>query len=166
MLAYPALGALGSKQILHFTCPVEQKDSVKNLSSASMGQVRNSPRLSQGMENERSNAGNKFSGDESDSNILKYEIFSILTRPCRLYETIAKRRFRIFRMLARDGDNQYHYYQPGIGTYVTTGSLTHTSWTSRLESWYEKAKDSAIGTSFAEHVMGGYKVSSVVTRVT
>ena len=24
-------------------------------------------------------------------------------------------------------------------------------------SWYEKAKDSAVGSSFDEHVMGGYK---------
>jgi uncharacterized protein (DUF2235 family) len=26
-------------------------------------------------------------------------------------------------------------------------------------SWYAKAKDSAVGTSFDDHVMGGYKVS-------
>ncbi len=29
--------------------------------------------------------------------------------------------------------------------------------TARISSWYQKAKDSAIGTSFDEHVMGGYK---------
>jgi uncharacterized protein (DUF2235 family) len=34
--------------------------------------------------------GNKFSGTESDSNILK-----------------------IYRMLDRNGDDQFHYYQPG-----------------------------------------------------
>jgi len=28
----------------------------------------------------------------------------------------------------------------------------------RIKSAYMKAKDSAIGTSFAEHVMGGYRV--------
>ena len=28
---------------------------------------------------------------------------------------------------------------------------------SRLNSWYQKAKDSAVGTSFDEHVMGAYK---------
>jgi uncharacterized protein (DUF2235 family) len=50
--------------------------------------------------------GNKFSGTQSDSNILK-----------------------LYRMLERSGDNQYHYYQPGIGTYVTkaNGSMSRTS---------------------------------------
>ncbi|KAK8203020.1 hypothetical protein IWZ01DRAFT_119371 [Phyllosticta capitalensis] len=78
--------------------------------------------------------GNKFSGTNSDSNILK-----------------------IYRMLDRGDGSQFHYYQPGIGTYVTTGSYSHTSHYARFKSWYLKAKDSAIGTSFAEHVMGGYK---------
>ncbi|KAI9793826.1 MAG: hypothetical protein M1835_006984 [Candelina submexicana] len=45
----------------------------------------------------------------------------------------------------------------GIGTYVTTTSLSTTGLTARINSWYQKAKDSAIGTSFDEHVMGGYK---------
>ena len=78
--------------------------------------------------------GNKFSGGPSDSNILK-----------------------IYRMLDRNDGEQFHYYQPGIGTYAITSSLSHTSWTARLNSWYSKAKDSAVGTSFDEHVMGGYK---------
>lgn len=78
--------------------------------------------------------GNKFSGTDADSNILK-----------------------IYRMLDRNQGHQFHYYQPGIGTYVTTNSLSHTSLPARLNSWYQKAKDSAVGTSFDEHVMGGYK---------
>ncbi|KFH43239.1 hypothetical protein ACRE_060460 [Hapsidospora chrysogenum ATCC 11550] len=78
--------------------------------------------------------GNKFHGDDSDSNILK-----------------------IFRMLDRTADDQYHYYQPGIGTYVVSGSLTHTSVRARLNSWYQKAKDSAVGSSFDQHVVGGYR---------
>ncbi|CZS84578.1 unnamed protein product [Fusarium graminearum] len=78
--------------------------------------------------------GNKFHGDDSDSNILK-----------------------IFRMLDREADDQYHYYQPGIGTYVISGSLTHTGIKSRINSWYQKAKDSAIGSSFDQHVVGGYR---------
>lgn len=84
--------------------------------------------------------GNKFSGTDADSNILK-----------------------IYRLLDRNEDDQYHYYQPGIGTYVVTASkkdVSHPSRFDRLKSWYTKAKDSAIGTSFAEHVMGGYKVST------
>lgn len=78
--------------------------------------------------------GNKFSGTDADSNILK-----------------------IYRMLDRTQGDQFHYYQPGIGTYVTSGGLDHTGLTTRIRSWYAKAKDSAVGTSFAHHVMGGYK---------
>ncbi|KAI4096486.1 MAG: hypothetical protein LQ344_000994 [Seirophora lacunosa] len=77
---------------------------------------------------------NKFSGTDSDSNILK-----------------------IYRMLDRSNGLDAHYYQPGIGTYVNTHNLSHTSLTTRLISWYKKAKDSAVGTSFDSHVMGGYK---------
>jgi hypothetical protein len=84
--------------------------------------------------------GNKFSGTESDSNILK-----------------------IYRMLDRNGDDQFHYYQPGtclwrdgcsnaltsagIGTYVTkaNGSMSRSSRLDKFKSWYAKAKDSAIG---------------------
>lgn len=70
--------------------------------------------------------GNKFSGTDADSNILK-----------------------IYRMLDREGDDQFHYYQPGIGTYVTkaNGSMTRTSRIDRFKSWYAKAKDSAVGKS-------------------
>ncbi|KAJ4141988.1 hypothetical protein NW754_014778 [Fusarium falciforme] len=78
--------------------------------------------------------GNKFHGDDSDSNILK-----------------------IFRMLDRTANDQYHYYQPGIGTYVVSRSLTHTGLRARISSWYQKAKDSAIGSSFDQHVVGGYR---------
>jgi len=44
--------------------------------------------------------GNKFSGGPSDSNILK-----------------------IYRMLDRNDGAQFHYYQPGIGTYVVSTSF-------------------------------------------
>ncbi|KAK8117574.1 uncharacterized protein PG998_005855 [Apiospora kogelbergensis] len=91
--------------------------------------------------------GNKFHGDDSDSNILK-----------------------IFRCLDRTAGDQYHYYQPGeclllrnadfddsIGTYVVSSSLTHTSTAARVRSWYLKMKDSAVGSSFDQHVVGGYR---------
>ncbi|CAG8377422.1 unnamed protein product [Penicillium salamii] len=78
--------------------------------------------------------GNKFAGDDSDSNVLK-----------------------IFRMLDRSKSHQYHYYQPGIGTYVTSKSLSSHGRLQRIKSAYQKAKDSAVGSSFDEHVMGGYK---------
>lgn len=45
----------------------------------------------------------------------------------------------------------------GIGTYVVSGSLTHTSIRARIGSWYQKAKDSAVGSSFDQHVVGGYR---------
>lgn len=72
-------------------------------------------------------------GTDADSNILK-----------------------IYRMLDRNNGDK-HYYQPGIGTYINTASLSHKSMRARVKSWYLKAKDSAVGTSFDEHVMGGYK---------
>ncbi|KAI2640054.1 hypothetical protein GGS21DRAFT_504835 [Xylaria nigripes] len=78
--------------------------------------------------------GNKFRGDDSDSNILK-----------------------IFRCLDREAGDQYHYYQPGIGTYIVSTSLSHTSMRARIRSWYLKGKDSAIGSSFDQHVVGGYR---------
>ncbi|KAF1941421.1 hypothetical protein EJ02DRAFT_377914, partial [Clathrospora elynae] len=80
--------------------------------------------------------GNKFSGTDADSNILK-----------------------LYRMLDRNGDDQFHYYQPGIGTYVTkaNGSMSRTSRIEKFNSWYTKAKDMAVGTSFDQHVMAGYK---------
>lgn len=60
-------------------------------------------------------------------------------------------------MLDRSQSHQYHYYQPGIGTYVTSRSLSNNGRLQRISSWYQKAKDSAVGSSFADHVMGGYK---------
>ncbi|GFF43575.1 uncharacterized protein YEL023C [Aspergillus udagawae] len=78
--------------------------------------------------------GNKFCGDESDSNVLK-----------------------IYRMLDRSKSHQFHYYQPGIGTYVTSNSLSSNGRFHRIKSAYLKAKDSAVGSSFDQHVMGGYK---------
>jgi len=82
--------------------------------------------------------GNKFSGTDADSNILK-----------------------IYRMLDRTGDDQFHYYQPGIGTYVAQANTSTSSAgrMKRFKHWYAKAKDSAIGTSFDLHVMAGYRVS-------
>lgn len=44
--------------------------------------------------------GNKFGGTEADSNILK-----------------------LFRMLDRSDATMYTFYQPGIGTYITSNSV-------------------------------------------
>lgn len=60
-------------------------------------------------------------------------------------------------MLDRSQRHQYHYYQPGIGTYVTSHSLGSKGRLNRIKSSYKKAKDVALGSSFDEHVLGGYK---------
>jgi uncharacterized protein (DUF2235 family) len=78
--------------------------------------------------------GNKFQGSAGDSNILK-----------------------IYSMLDKEDPHLYRYYQPGIGTYVESSSLSKKSHIGRIKSWYTKAKDQAVGTSFGEHVMAGYK---------
>ncbi|KAJ5392122.1 hypothetical protein N7509_007612 [Penicillium cosmopolitanum] len=78
--------------------------------------------------------GNKFAGDTSDTNLVK-----------------------IYRMLDRSQSHQYHYYQPGIGTYLTSHSLGSKGRLNRVKSSYKKAKDAALGSSFDEHVLGGYK---------
>ena len=78
--------------------------------------------------------GDKFTGTVTDSNVLK-----------------------IYRLLDKRVKNSYHYYQPGIGTYVPTASLDHTSTYARLKSKYYEIMDEALGTSLPVHVMGGYK---------
>lgn len=60
-------------------------------------------------------------------------------------------------MLDRSRSTQFHYYQPGIGTYVTSSRLSNEGIFQRFRSAYLKAKDSAVGSSFDQHVMGGYK---------
>jgi uncharacterized protein (DUF2235 family) len=60
-------------------------------------------------------------------------------------------------MLDRSQSHQYHYYQPGIGTYVTSHSLGSKGRIERIKSAYKKAQDAALGFSFDEHVLGGYK---------
>lgn len=91
--------------------------------------------------------------------------FRVILNHCRLPHVLLTLRgtdadsniLKIYRMLDRSNGIDEHYYQPGIGTYVNTHNLSHTSVTTRLISWYKKAKDSAVGTSFDSHVMGGYK---------
>jgi uncharacterized protein (DUF2235 family) len=61
-------------------------------------------------------------------------------------------------MLDRTRPSQYHYYQPGIGTYVSSShSLSTTGRIQRIKSSYLKMKDAAVGSSFDQHVLGGYK---------
>lgn len=104
--------------------------------------------------NTNSLSGNKFLGNNSDTNIVK-----------------------IYRMLDRKCPNQYHYYQrkcaqlprrlrhsltfqAGIGTYAqnqTSNSSTPRGLISRLKASIEFSIDQAIGTSFVHHVLAGYR---------
>ncbi|KAJ5668753.1 hypothetical protein N7462_009823 [Penicillium macrosclerotiorum] len=99
--------------------------------------------------------GNKFAGDESDSNVLK--IFRVCCPSLVFLPEDGRSLTNDMQMLDRSQPHQYHYYQPGIGTYVTSKSLSSHGRIQRIKSAYQKAKDSAIGSSFDEHVMGGYK---------
>ncbi|KAF3935175.1 hypothetical protein ABW20_dc0108233 [Dactylellina cionopaga] len=74
--------------------------------------------------------GNKFHGDDTDSNIV-----------------------RIYELLDRRSENQFHYYQPGIGTYVQNESTTFLG---RVGDKFKTVLDQAVGTSFKAHVIGGY----------
>ncbi|KAL4894280.1 hypothetical protein BDV59DRAFT_192618 [Aspergillus ambiguus] len=78
--------------------------------------------------------GYKFRGDEADSNVLK-----------------------IYRMLDRNDARQFHYYQPGFGTYTTSIWQSHNANENRIKRWYSNTKDAAAGTTFDEHVIDGYR---------
>lgn len=78
--------------------------------------------------------GNRFRGTEEDSNVLKF-----------------------YSMLDKSQENFFHYYQPGVGTYIQSQSLTSTGGLiTNLSSWWKKTKDSAIGVSFGDHVISAY----------
>ncbi|KAF7631387.1 hypothetical protein AFLA_012245 [Aspergillus flavus NRRL3357] len=79
--------------------------------------------------------GYKFRGDEADSNVLK------------IYR----------KMLDRNDARQFHYYQPGFGTFTTSIWQTHNTNQNRIRRWFSNTKDAAVGTTFDEHVMDGYR---------
>lgn len=60
-------------------------------------------------------------------------------------------------MLDRNDNRQFHYYQPGFGTYTTSIWLSHGTAHNSAKRWYFNAKDAALGTTFDEHVMDGYR---------
>ncbi|KAH7356398.1 sporulation associated protein [Rhexocercosporidium sp. MPI-PUGE-AT-0058] len=78
--------------------------------------------------------GNKFQGNESDTNIVK-----------------------LFQMMDRSDPNQFHYYQPGIGTYSEGDHSKPQSYFAGLKSNISAAVDQAVGTSFVDHVVAGYR---------
>ncbi|KAI9369429.1 hypothetical protein BJX61DRAFT_148610 [Aspergillus egyptiacus] len=65
---------------------------------------------------------------------------------------------KIYRMLNRNDPPQFHYYQPGFGTYTTSiWQARNDANQNRLKRWFSNLKDAATGTTFAEHVMDGYR---------
>ncbi|KAK2798077.1 hypothetical protein FQN51_007896 [Onygenales sp. PD_10] len=78
--------------------------------------------------------GNSFQANESDTNVVK-----------------------IYDMLNRFDKNQFHYYQPGIGTFDAGSSGSGTSYIGRVMASIGSAIDQAIGTTFEYHVSAGYK---------
>ncbi|KAM7192038.1 Uncharacterized alpha/beta hydrolase domain (DUF2235) domain containing protein [Naviculisporaceae sp. PSN 640] len=78
--------------------------------------------------------GNTFRADGTETNILK-----------------------LFRMLDRFQDDQICYYQPGIGTDITPGSLANTAFRRGKRLWTNKVLDLALGQSFEQHLIGGYR---------
>lgn len=64
---------------------------------------------------------------------------------------------KLYRNVGKSDRLYVRSHAAGIGTYVVSKSLSHTSLRSRLRSWYSKAKDSAVGSSFDQHVVGGYR---------
>ncbi|KAJ5965646.1 hypothetical protein N7481_012360 [Penicillium waksmanii] len=79
--------------------------------------------------------GNHFQGNEADTNIVK-----------------------IYQMLDRHKEGQFHYYQPGIGTYVKGqgNSATRGKMLPKIKSSIVSTVDQAVGTSFQQHVLAGY----------
>ncbi|EZF31568.1 hypothetical protein TMEN_2627 [Trichophyton mentagrophytes] len=77
--------------------------------------------------------GNHFKGNESDSNVVK-----------------------LYQMLDRHDKRQFHYYQPGIGTFNVNMSNSITIF-GRMRSKISEIIDKAIGTSFEYHVSSGYR---------
>ncbi|PVH81831.1 hypothetical protein DL98DRAFT_623095 [Cadophora sp. DSE1049] len=78
--------------------------------------------------------GNKFQGNPSDTNIVK-----------------------LFQMLDRRDPNQFHYYQPGIGTYSEGGHSKPQTYLARIAANISAAVDQGVGTSFVDHVVAGYR---------
>ncbi|KAL8897031.1 MAG: hypothetical protein Q9207_007420 [Kuettlingeria erythrocarpa] len=78
--------------------------------------------------------GNEYSGDTSDTNVVK-----------------------LYQKFDRNAPKQFHYYQPGIGTYVAGDESVNTGVWGRFKRWWSKTQDLGLGTSFDHHVIAGYR---------
>ncbi|QIW99948.1 hypothetical protein AMS68_005466 [Peltaster fructicola] len=63
---------------------------------------------------------------------------------------------KLFEMFDRRVKNQYHYYQPGIGTYAAHAGI-HNVQEITLRARIGSVLDEMNAGSFAEHVLAGYK---------
>lgn len=78
--------------------------------------------------------GNQYSGDTSDTNIVK-----------------------LYQKFDRDAPHQYHYYQPGIGTYSAAEGSLNAGILGRTARSVSQKIDEGIGTTFDQHVIVGYR---------
>ncbi|KAL9117337.1 MAG: hypothetical protein Q9187_006127 [Circinaria calcarea] len=78
--------------------------------------------------------GNKFTGTPEDTNIVK-----------------------LYQKFDREAADQYHYYQPGIGTYAAGEASLNAGVFGRFQRWLSKTVDLAVGTTFDQHVIAGYR---------
>ncbi|KAL9577011.1 MAG: hypothetical protein Q9212_006652 [Teloschistes hypoglaucus] len=78
--------------------------------------------------------GNQFKADPSDTNIVK-----------------------LYQKFDRRAPNQFHYYQPGIGTYSAGEQSVNTGLWGKIKRWFSQTVDAGLGTSFDQHVIAGYR---------
>ncbi|KAI4240994.1 MAG: hypothetical protein LQ352_007523 [Teloschistes flavicans] len=78
--------------------------------------------------------GNQYGGDTSDTNIVK-----------------------LYQKFDRNAPGQFHYYQPGIGTYTTGDDSVNAGLFGRIQRWWAQTIDLGLGTSFDHHVIAGYR---------
>ncbi|KAI4090087.1 MAG: hypothetical protein L6R37_007941 [Teloschistes peruensis] len=78
--------------------------------------------------------GNQYGGDTSDTNIVK-----------------------LYQKFDRNAPGQFHYYQPGIGTYVAGSESVNAGLFGRIQRWWAQTIDLGLGMSFDHHVIAGYR---------
>ncbi|KAI5924864.1 hypothetical protein F4810DRAFT_718686 [Camillea tinctor] len=78
--------------------------------------------------------GNTFSGSTADTNVVK-----------------------IYDKLDRDSEDQFHYYQTGIGTYDIGSGSINQSFIGTLRRKFSKTIDQGFATTFDAHVIAGYR---------
>ncbi|KAA8898764.1 hypothetical protein FN846DRAFT_961864 [Sphaerosporella brunnea] len=78
--------------------------------------------------------GNQFWGTPLDTNIVK-----------------------LYQMCDRGSKKQYHYYQPGIGTYSVSESSLNTGFLGSIYRGILRLLDEGFANTFDHHVIAGYK---------